>query len=931
MARFGVCASLLKTLWSRGNRPISVGITARLSLSFAAVAVLAAAANLIIEHGVAVIRTSHVDRGFISPRPATPHRAPAPDVHGSPASVADPPTKDPELFASAIERYQRAVQVRVSIDSPASLAEAHAAAKNLDGVSKRMQSGAASTKDPGPTRLAKRAKEFENAGASYMRIADARRSALNDYVACADGIDKRLRASLDGAWKIFGRVLARQSLMQLHDEMDEVRRGFVRLTTADGDRTGAVDAVAAVAAVSAGEAAFSATFDGHAAALSRSEGDEWVRLMRDGFAKIVDLRKSIVSLDFQSREAASDFENAGIRLVEAIPAVHARSVIAANTSPPEPAAGDTGALMFPMSMPIASPVVDTITTTTTGPSRDERRTIGWITAAVLAVLLAVSVWTIRSILVPVGRMLKASRKIAAGDVDVRVPGGGIKELDILSAGFNRMAEQLAAARDMTRDYQQRLEEKVELRTRQLQHLAEHDPLTHLPNRRQLFVLLNHALERAEQNRHHVGVFFLDIDNFKNLNDSMGHAFGDLVLAEIAVRLKAAAQGFGFAGRLGGDEFTAVYEDALSADVVLDAGQQLVDIFERPLLIDGREVVVRASVGASVYPDHGSRAEDLLSAADAALFQAKALGRSQLAIFSPELLARATRKFTIEQGLRRAIEQGEFELVYQPEVSLYSLEMVMVESLVRWRQPDGRQAPPAEFLAVTEESGLIVEVGNWVLRNAIETASRWRRGEWPEARVAINVSPRQLLDQRFPDHVLDLLREFAVPAHCIELELTESVLQNGPATIESLRRLRSNDIAIALDDFGTGYSSLASLENLPLSRIKLDRSLIASIDCKPRSAAIATAIINLCVGLGLDVTAEGVERPEQFAALTGYRSLNLQGYLISRPVAGDEVIRAKRMIPRIMQNLLLSVPDARAKKKRQDFEPARSMASGTGNS
>jgi diguanylate cyclase (GGDEF)-like protein len=899
-----------------------VGITARLSLSFAAVAVLAAAANLIIEHGVAVIRTSHVDRGFISPRPTTPHRTPVPVVHESPAFVADPSAQDPGRLTNAIERYQRAVQVRVSVDSPASMAEAHAAERNLDGVSKARQNGTASTKEP--ARLVKRAKEYENAGDSYMRIADARRSALNDYVASADAIDKRLRASLDGAWKIFGRVLARQSLMQLHDEMDEVRRGFVRLTTADGDRTDAVNAIAA------GEAAFSATFNSHAVALSRSEGDDWVRLMRDCFAKIVDLRKSIVSLDLQAREAATDFENAGIRLVEAIPAVRARPIIAANASPAEPATGTAGAIMFPMSTPIASPVVDTITTTTTGPSRDERRTIGWITAVVLAVLLAVSVWTIRSIVVPVGRILKASRKIAAGDVDVRVPGGGIKELDILSIGFNRMAEQLAAARDMTRDYQQRLEEKVELRTRQLQHLAEHDPLTHLPNRRHLFVLLNHALERAEQNRHHVGVFFLDIDNFKNLNDSMGHAFGDLVLAEIALRLKAAAHGFGFAGRLGGDEFTAVYEDAPSADVVLDAGQRLVDIFERPLLIDGREVVVRASVGASVYPDHGSRAEDLLSAADAALFQAKALGRSQLAIFSPELLARATRKFTIEQGLRRAIEQGEFELVYQPEVSLDSLEMVMVESLVRWRQPDGRQAPPAEFLAVTEESGLIIEVGNWVLRTAIETASRWRRGEWPEARVAINVSPRQLLDQRFPEQVLGLLREFAVPAHCIELELTESVLQNGPATLESLRHLRSNDIAIALDDFGTGYSSLASLENLPLSRIKLDRSLIASIDCKPRSATIATALINLCVGLGLDVTAEGVERPEQFAVLTGYRSLNLQGYLISRPVAGDEVVRAKRMIPGILQDLLLSVPDARVKKRRQDLEPARAMASGTGN-
>jgi EAL domain-containing protein (putative c-di-GMP-specific phosphodiesterase class I) len=281
-------------------------------------------------------------------------------------------------------------------------------------------------------------------------------------------------------------------------------------------------------------------------------------------------------------------------------------------------------------------------------------------------------------------------------------------------------------------------------------------------------------------------------------------------------------------------------------------------------------------------------------------------------------------------LRRAIEQNEFELVFQPEVSLDSLEMVLVESLLRWRLPDGRQAPPAEFLAVTEETGLIIEVGNWVLRKAIETASHWHHGEWPEVRVAINVSPRQLLDQRFVANVLDLLREFDLPARCIELELTESVMQSGPATIESLRRLRSHDIAIALDDFGTGYSSLASLENLPFTRIKLDRSLTASIDSNSRSAAITTALIGLCKGLGLAMTAEGIERREQFAALVDHRSINLQGYLISRPIAAKGILEVKRRMPQIMQDLLLSVPVTRPQTNVQNFESVRSMASESGN-
>ena len=492
-------------------------------------------------------------------------------------------------------------------------------------------------------------------------------------------------------------------------------------------------------------------------------------------------------------------------------------------------------------------------------------------------------------------------------MDAHVPRGGIKELDTLAVAFNRMAEQLVAAREMTQGYQHHLEATVEERTRQLQQLTEHDPLTLLPNRRQLFALLNTAIERAANRQRHVGVYFLDVDNFKNLNDSMGHAFGDRVLISVAQRLNETARSFGFAARLGGDEFTMVYEDAPTVEAVRAAGWKLVQAFERPLMVDERELMVSVSVGASVYPSHDHRAEGLLSAADVALFRAKALGRNQLALFTPELLETATSKFTAEQGLRRAIERGEFELLYQPEVSLDTLQVGIVEALIRWRQPDGRLAVPGEFLAVTEESGLITEISDWVLRTAIETLARWHHGAWPEARVAINISPRQLLDQRFVDRIQDLLRQHRLPARCIEIELTETVLQTGPATIETLRRLRACGVAIALDDFGAGYSSFASLEQLPLTRIKLDRSLIASIDTSTRSAAIARAIISLCNSLGFEVTAEGVERPEQCACLLGNRAMSLQGYLLSPPVSSEELLAVKANIVNVMQDLLLSTP------------------------
>jgi EAL domain-containing protein (putative c-di-GMP-specific phosphodiesterase class I) len=230
------------------------------------------------------------------------------------------------------------------------------------------------------------------------------------------------------------------------------------------------------------------------------------------------------------------------------------------------------------------------------------------------------------------------------------------------------------------------------------------------------------------------------------------------------------------------------------------------------------------------------------------------------------------------------------------VDLETLEVPLVEALIRWRMPDGSYRAPGEFLAVAEESGLIVEISDWVLRTAIRTAAHWHRGEWSSARVAINVSPRQFLDYRFVGRLEELLREYQLPARCLEIELTESIMQTGAQTIKTLEQLRSIGVAIALDDFGTGYSSLASLQQLPLTRVKLDRSLIAGIDDSARSASIARATIALCRGLGLDVTAEGVERIEQLAMLLPHRAISLQGYLFSRPVSEKELLPLLERFP-----------------------------------
>ncbi len=343
-------------------------------------------------------------------------------------------------------------------------------------------------------------------------------------------------------------------------------------------------------------------------------------------------------------------------------------------------------------------------------------------------------------------------------------------------------------------------------------------------------------------------------------------------------------------------------------------------FQAPIAVDGRHLMISISVGASMYPDHGSDAEGLLRAADAALFRAKALGRSQLVVFSPALLEAASAKFTTEQGLRFALERDEFELVFQPEVDAATLKTRLVEALLRWRLPDGRCALPGEFLGIAEESGLILEINDWVLRTSIKTAAQWHHGAWPEARVAINLSSRQLLDTRFVGRVTALLHEHQLPARCIEIELTENVLQTGAATIEVLRQLRSHGVSIALDDFGVGYSSLASLEQLPLTRVKLDRALIASIHTSPRSVAITRALVGLCHDIDLQVTAEGIECLEQLALLADFSPIYLQGFLLARPVPADQVLSLIATLPDHLATLLLLKSDQLESQRRSSRKP-----------
>lgn len=862
-------------------------------IAFVAVAVLAAAANLIVEHGVSVIA------GPVAmpspPPPRIEYKAPPPPVIETPLTE----TLSAAELTRALERFDQAVYAAISTDSVEVLAKYRQSGKNIDRTLASFQSRAAQLSTQSFQALPKTIQQHKQAAERWIALSQSRRKVLRGYSETLEHMNTRVNASLDGAFKILGRVVARQSLVQLNAKLDAIRDIFaasVRSGSASSETFNDMRTA---------EIAFADTLKQNAKGLRRAEGDLWFAAMEQDVAALSELRASLENSHREFTTTGQSFVDQSNKLQARMPKDIEVTVAAAPSTSATVTPSETAEPGAPEPQLTTEPAPSIVTAP---PTASNRATVAWISVAVLTLLLLISIATVRSVVKPVRRMIEASRRIAAGEPDTRVPRGGVKELDALAVAFNDMAEQLATAQANALDTHQQLEKKVAERTRQLQNLAELDPLTGLPNRRHLFTLLGASIEHATREGHRLGVLFLDIDNFKNINDSVGHTFGDSVLRGIAQRLQTAAQPLGFAARLGGDEFTIVCNNVTTVDDIRCAGEQIIRAFQSPITVEGRDLIVGVSVGASVFPDHERTADALLIAADAALFNAKALGRSRLSVFTPELVAGAATKFRIEQDLRRAIERNEFELFFQPEVSMEELQTNLVEALIRWRMPDGRYVPPGEFLSVAEDSGLIIEISDWVLRTAIQAAAQWHHGAWPQARVAINVSPRQLLDFRFVDRVQQLLVEFELPPCCIEIELTESVLQTGPSIIEQLRRLRGLGVAIALDDFGSGYSSLSSLEQLPLTRVKLDRSLIESIDTNARSRSIARAIVDLCNGLDLHVTAEGIERAEQFERFLGCKNLTLQGYLLSRPVPADQVFAAMASAAQRAQELvLLSTP------------------------
>jgi diguanylate cyclase (GGDEF)-like protein len=447
---------------------------------------------------------------------------------------------------------------------------------------------------------------------------------------------------------------------------------------------------------------------------------------------------------------------------------------------------------------------------------------------------------------------------------------------------------------------------------QIEHLAYHDALTGLPNRQLFLDRLDVAIASAHRSGIQLGVFFLDLDRFKLINDSLGHSVGDKLLQVVARRIRALLRDDDTVTRIGGDEFTILVSSVDKVDEATLVARRVREALKLPIVIDGRELFVSASIGVSLYPNDGDDAETLLKNADTAMYRAKTQGRDTVQLYAPAMNARALEQLTLENRLRRALPNGELELFYQPIVAMSTRRICAMETVLRWRHPELGLLTPDAFVALAETTGLIVPIGEWVLRTACRQLREWQEAGLPELRTSVNLSVRQLQQPDFVSVVSDILGETRIPPETLELELTESMaMQSDGDTLGKLRELKRLGVRISIDDFGTGYSSLSALRLFPADSLKIDRSFVGEIATDPDDAAIAEAVIALARSLKLHVIAEGVETREQLEFLRDHQCDYWQGFLFCqpRPAAACSAMLSREVMVR--QSLGIIRPAGRA--------------------
>ncbi len=420
--------------------------------------------------------------------------------------------------------------------------------------------------------------------------------------------------------------------------------------------------------------------------------------------------------------------------------------------------------------------------------------------------------------------------------------------------------------------------------------AYHDLLTKLPNRALLNDRLSLAINQAKRENEMLAVMFLDLDRFKNINDSLGHMIGDELLQQVSVRLKECIRAADTLARFGGDEFTLMLPKLHNGqEDASKLAEKITKTLKQPFNVDGHELYVSASIGIAMYPQDGTSIDSLIKHADVAMYHVKGQGKNGYQFYSNEMNVPYIERLSMDTGIHKALDNNEFNLVYQPQVNLRTGEIVGVETLLRWEHPEHGPISPSEFIPFAEESGLIIDIGNWVLKTSCAELSKWRAAGLPEIRMSVNISARQLMEDDIVQNIINILKDYNLPGHCLELEITEHAIMNDmDSMIRKLKELSSHDITIAIDDFGTGYSSLSYLHKLPIQTLKIDRTFLKESRINKGDNTIINTIVAMAKGLNLNVIAEGVESQAQLEYLREIDCCEAQGFLFGKPLPSDVI-------------------------------------------
>jgi diguanylate cyclase (GGDEF)-like protein len=500
-------------------------------------------------------------------------------------------------------------------------------------------------------------------------------------------------------------------------------------------------------------------------------------------------------------------------------------------------------------------------------------TFGLLAAMATAFGIVVSVLFRNVVLRPLQGLEAAIRRVNAGDEKQRAEIRADDEIGMVSKAFNGLLDQQEEHR------------------RQLQYLAYHDVLTGLPNQLLVKDRLFQAVAFADRSGNRVALLFLDLDNFKTINDSLGHPVGDALLRAVAERLVGCIRDTDTLARQGGDEFLVILSDVQSSDDIAALAEKLLERLAMPFQIEGHELSTSASIGIAIHPDDSREFDTLLKKADTALYEAKAAGRNTYRFFTERMNVEASEYLQVRSGLRRALENREFELHYQPQIDLATGAVIGAEALIRWHHPQQGWIPPARFIPIAEDSGQIVAIGEWVLREACRQIAEWRTAGLPDLTVAVNLSGVQFKRGNVERSVLAAIQEFELPARLLELELTESILiKDTESVLATVRRLKDIGVKLSIDDFGTGYSSLSYLKRFNVDKLKIDQSFVRDFTSDPDDAAIVRAIIQMAGSLNLRTIAEGVETVQMRDQLAAYHCDEAQGYYFARPIPAAEFQR-----------------------------------------